>query len=347
MIIFLRILLLPFSALYFLIVYFRNLFYNKNIIKSCSVNKPVISIGNITTGGTGKSPFTIFLTEYLINKGLRPAIISRGYKRESDNIEIVYDGEKITGTLAKCGDEPMMMANDLSLNYKNFYILSGSNRVKTSEFAILKFNPDIIILDDAFQHRKIKRNLDIVLIDAEDYTDKRFYNSVILPSGNLRENLGNLKRTGIIIQNNKFSELNKLHELDKFNKDCFILKYKVKGLYNIDNIKYDIDGKNVIAFAGIANPGSFFGMIEAGNCKSVKKIVFKDHHNYSKADIEILTANSNSDDFFITTEKDFVKIKEYKDFLKYFNVLFMKIELNLKDEERFFSLVNNVTELDI
>lgn len=347
MIIFLRILLLPFSLLYFFIIYLRNLFFDINIIKSVSINKPVISIGNISTGGTGKSPFTIFLTEYFLKNNLKPAIISRGYKGESDNIEIVFDGEKLSGSIAKSGDEPLMMANNLSLNFKDFFIISGSNRVKASEFAIKKFNPDVIILDDAFQHRKIIRNLDIVLIDAEDFKENKFYNSVVLPAGNLRENSANLKRADIIIQNNKFCRLEKLNEFEKYKKNTFILSYKIKGFYNKENTEFKIEGKNVIAFAGLANPTSFFSMLDSCNCSSIRKITFKDHHNYTKEDIGQITKNADKDTLFITTEKDFIKIKEFEDLLKYFNVLFMKIELNLNDEEKFFSLLNKTAGTDI
>jgi tetraacyldisaccharide 4'-kinase len=347
MIIFLRILLLPFSLLYFIVIYFRNLFFDYNIFKSVSVQKPVVSVGNISTGGTGKSPFTIFLTGHFIKNNLKPAIISRGYKGESDNIEIVYDGEKLSGSTAKSGDEPVMMANNLSLNFKNFFIITGSDRVKASEFAINKFNPDVILLDDAFQHRKIKRNPDIVLIDAEDFKKNKFYNTVILPSGNLRENNGNLKRADIIIQNNKFSDIEKLNELEKYKKEIFILKYKIKGFYNKENKEFKIEGKNVSAFAGLANPASFFSMLNSCKCNSIKQIAFKDHHKYTKEDIEQITKNADKETLFITTEKDFVKVKEYKDFLNYFNVLFMKIELILNDEERFFSLINKIAGIDI
>ena len=347
MIIFLRILLLPFSLLYFIIIYLRNLFYDINIFKSVSINKPVISIGNVSTGGTGKSPFTKFLAEYFLINNLKPAIISRGYKGESDNIEIVFDGEKLSGSIAKSGDESVMMANNLSLNFKNFFIITGSNRVKASEFAINKFNTNVIILDDAFQHRKIKRNLDIVLIDAEDFKKNKFYNSVLLPAGNLRENSTNLKRADIIIQNNKFYDIEKLKELEKYKKDTFILNYKIKGFYNKENTEFKIEGKNVIAFAGLANPASFFTMLDSCNCSSIRKITFKDHHKYTKEDIGQITKNAGKNTLLITTEKDFVKIKEFEDLLKYFNVLFMKIELNLNDEDRFFYLINKIEGIDI
>ncbi|MCX6164474.1 MAG: tetraacyldisaccharide 4'-kinase, partial [Ignavibacteriae bacterium] len=187
--------------------------YDIGIFTSHKISKPVISIGNISTGGTGKSPFTIFLADYFIENNLKPAIVSRGYKRKSNNIETVFDGTVITSTLDKCGDEPLMMASSLSLTHKDFFVVSGSNRIETSNFVINKFNPDVIILDDAYQHRKIRRDMDIVLIDAEDMNKNNLLNSFVIPAGNLRENFGNLAGADIIIQNNKFNNFKTLEML--------------------------------------------------------------------------------------------------------------------------------------
>lgn len=344
MITFFRILLFPLSLVFLCLVYFRNLFYDKNIFKSYKLSKPVISIGNISTGGTGKSPFTIFLANYLLDNNLKPAIISRGYKRKSKEIEVVYNGKEIISTSDKCGDEPLMMAQSLSLKHKNFFIITGSNRVETANFAINKFNPDIIILDDAFQHRKIKRNLDIVLMDSGEMINNKFLNSIVLPAGNLRENINNLSRANIIIQNNKLGNFKSIDRLNKFGKDIFTLNYYVKGFYNVNNEAVDIKGKDICAFAGIASPDSFFDEIKKYDCKLTEFISYKDHYNYTENDIMRITLKATKDTYFITTEKDFVKIKGFTDFLNYFNVLFMKIELNLNKSEKFFAVINNLIE---
>jgi|WetSurMetagenome_2_1015567.scaffolds.fasta_scaffold37501_3 tetraacyldisaccharide 4'-kinase len=342
MINFLRILLLPVSLVYLIIIIVRNILYNRNIFKSYKISKPVISVGNISTGGTGKSPFVILLTKFLMKQNIIPAILSRGYKRKSNVIETVYNGSEITSTIDKCGDEPMMIANDLSSNFKNFFIATGSNRTETAKYIIDKYNADVIILDDAFQHRKIKRDLDIVLIDAEEIYKNILTGSLLIPSGNLRENLGNLNRANIIIQNNKFNNFEILKILKKCNKEIFVLNYSVKGFYNINNIEYDINEKDICAFAGIAKPASFFTKLKEYNCNFLDSIVFRDHHNYSLDDISKITLNASKETLFVTTEKDFVKIQKFNDFIKYFNVLFMKIELNLNENDRFFALVKNV-----
>jgi tetraacyldisaccharide 4'-kinase len=341
MIIYLRILLLPFSLIYSFIIFLRNFLFDKGFFKSYKINKPVISIGNITTGGTGKSPFTIFLAKYFFKMNLKPAIVSRGYKRKSNEIETVFDGTKITSTLSKCGDEPLMMANDLSLTHTNFFIVTGSNRVKTSNFVTDKFNPDVIILDDAYQHRKIKRNLDIVLIDAEEMINNKLFSTTILPAGNLRENFGNLAGADIIIQNNKFNNYEKLGKLKKFGKDILRLNYLVKGFYDINNNPYEINGKNIRAFAGIAKPESFFSELKKYNPNKLDLMTFKDHYNYSTDDISKISENVAKQTFIITTEKDFIKIKYFDAFLKYFNVLFMKIELILEESDKLFNIIED------
>lgn len=334
-----RILLLPISLIYLSAISLRNFFYDKGIFKSHKISKPVISIGNISTGGTGKSPFTVFLTEYCIHNNIIPAVISRGYKGISKNIEIVFNGSEITSEFKKCGDEPLMIASTLSLYKNKFFVATGSDRVKTAEFVINKFNPDVLILDDAYQHRKIIRDLDIVLIDAEEFVNNRFLHSAVLPAGNLREY--NLRRANIIIQNNKFKNFEKIEKLEKFTGEVFMLNYKVTGFCDINNISYEINGKDVCAFAGIAKPQTFFDELKKFNCNIIDAISFRDHHNYSIQDILKIKAKATKDNIFITTAKDFIKIKYFNDFLKYFNVLFMKIELNLEKSDKLFAIVKD------
>lgn len=336
-----RILLIPLTPVYYIITILRNFLYDKKILKSYRINKPIISIGNITTGGTGKSPFTIYLADLLLNNNIIPAIVSRGYKRKSDEIEIVYDGNKITSTVEKCGDEPLMMAKSLTLRQKYFYIVTGGNRVETSNFTVNKFNPDIVILDDAYQHRKIKRNMDIVLIDAEEMINNKLINSLLLPAGNLRESFNNLKGADVIIQNNKFKDFEVLNNLKRFGKTIFKLNYKIEGFFDINNKLTDIGGKEIIAFAGIAKPATFFKELNKCGFKIINQIAFPDHYHYTEKDISKLTSGVKKGIYFITTEKDFIKISNFKEFLKYFNVLFMKIELNLEKPEKFFELIQS------
>jgi tetraacyldisaccharide 4'-kinase len=339
-----RILLIPLSVIYSFIISARNFFYNKSIFKTHTVSGPVISVGNISAGGTGKSPFVIFISDFFIKQGKKPAIISRGYKRESGKDEIVFDGKNISCTLDKCGDEPMMIAENLSRLNKEFFLVTGRDRVRTAKNVINNFKPGIIILDDAFQHRRIHRDIDIVLVDAEEMIHNKFAGSLILPSGNLRECMHNISRADIIIQNNKFDNFELLNNLIKYNKEIFTLNYSVKGFFDINGKEFKIEGKEVLAFAGIARPSSFFGYFEKLNCNIVDTIAFSDHHNYSLDDIARIKNKALKGAIFITTEKDFVKIKEFKDFINDFNVLFLKIELILKDSDRFFALIQNKLE---
>ncbi|MCX6164473.1 MAG: tetraacyldisaccharide 4'-kinase, partial [Ignavibacteriae bacterium] len=124
-------------------------------------------------------------------------------------------------------------------------------------------------------------------------------------------------------------------------KDVFILNYKVKGFFDINNKQFDLCGNNVCAFAGIAKPDSFFSEFKKYNCNIVDLISYRDHHNYSLEDISKITFNVSKETYFITTEKDFVKIKLFNNFLKNFNVLFMKIELILEETDKFFNIIKN------
>ena len=180
----LKILLIPFALIYYIIIFIRNKFYDFGLLKTYSTGVPVISVGNISTGGTGKTPMVIFLTTLLLNADKKIAIISRGYKRKTKNNLIVFDGHSILCKPDECGDEVYMIAENFK-NQKDIIIAVGNDKYETAKYIISRFKPDVIILDDAFQHRKIARNLDLVLLDMNDINKNKFSNSFIcnpLPS---------------------------------------------------------------------------------------------------------------------------------------------------------------------
>ena len=187
----------------------KNFLYDKNIIKPKHVNACVISVGNITTGGVGKTPVVSEIAKYLIGKGKRVAIVSRGYggKLSNKQINVISDGNTIFYDAKLAGDEPYWLA----LNTKNSIVITSKNRYKASKYAIENFNATHIILDDGFQHRKLKRDLDIVLIDSE----KQFGNEKVLPAGPLRENFEAFKRINKIVVVSK----NTNHEKAKIYAD--------------------------------------------------------------------------------------------------------------------------------
>jgi tetraacyldisaccharide 4'-kinase len=324
----LRILLIPFSILYSVIIYFRNKLFDTGIFKSVRIPKPVISIGNITTGGTGKTPLTIFIAKYFLNKGKKVGIAARGYKRKSNDIEVVSDGININESIDQSGDELILISEELIKSFKgNFFVAAGSDRIAASEMMIRKFNPDIIILDDAFQHRKIRRDIDIVLVDGEDFSRNKFLNTFTLPSGKLREGFSNLGRADVIIQNNKASEMNLISKLKDFKKDIIVMRFKTEYIMDFKNSILQKADSNAIVFSGIANDESFIKMVKDSGMNIEEVLKFPDHHNYTEDDLSFLKQKFSGKEIFITTEKDFVKLKRSGDFVLKYPVYFLKMEI--------------------
>ncbi|HMR39050.1 MAG TPA: tetraacyldisaccharide 4'-kinase [Ignavibacteria bacterium] len=343
--IFLRIILIPVSVLYAGIIYLRNKLYDSDILKTVKVTKPVISIGNISTGGTGKTPFTIFTAEYFLEKGFSVGIISRGYKRKSEGLVIVCDGKNIIGSSEQSGDELAMTANALS-EYKNkLFIAACIDRSGAAKYIIENFNPDIIILDDGFQHRKLSRDLDIVIADAGSIIKNKFLNHFTLPSGILRENFGSLNRADIIIQNNKDKTFEVLSVLKKYGKEIISMRYKTEYLKDFKNIILNTDtfSNKAIIFSGLADDSSFLQMVKDLNINVSENINYNDHHDYTETDIDHLKSRFRKNTIFITTEKDFVKIKNFKNFMEEFPVYYLKI--NIEIEKNTQLLFNNYDKL--
>ncbi len=335
-----KILLIPFSVIYSLIMSVRNFLYDKNILSACNAGAKVISIGNITAGGTGKTPFVIFIAKYILNKGKTVGIISRGYGRAETKMVTVYDGIKINEDIDQTGDEPALICYELSKEFRGkFFIIASADRCEASEYMMNEFKPDIIILDDAFQHRKIRRDLDIVLIDEADYVKNKIKCLFTIPSGDLRESFSNIKRADLIVLNSKHSDKIFDHNGNKYFSNTVKIKYKSEYLIDHKNtiLKPNSAGnpeeelKKAILFSGIAKPESFYNAVKKLNISITDEIIFNDHHNYSEEDIEKLISLFKKDTVYITTEKDFMKIKNYRKFTDSFPVYFLNLEIEVTD----------------
>lgn len=314
------LLLWPLSLFYGAVVGIRNFLYDKIFLKSEKLPSFVVSIGNLTTGGTGKTPITAAAAEYFVSKGKKVAVISRGYggKLSIKNTNIVSDGEKIFYNAEEAGDEPYWIAK----NSPGTIVITGKNRVASGKLAIEKFGAEVLILDDGFQHRKIQRNLDIVLIDAA----KKFGNTMLLPAGPLREHLKNIKRADKIVIVNK-QPLVEIQELrDKF-KTAMVCELSTEKPENITN---------AAAFTGIAQPDTFFNSLKKDGITLASTKIFPDHHLYTKKDVEILMAEAISAgaQALLTTEKDMVKIEPFVDELDtQIPVCAVKLKVNLDIEK--------------
>jgi len=184
-----RIFLWPLGFFYWLLIFWRNFFYNLGFFVSRKLPCKVVSVGNLSVGGTGKTPFVLFLANTLKTGGLNVAVLSRGYKRKSTGTHVVSDGNTLKSDLNNSGDEPFMLANKL----QDIPVVVDENRYRGGQFICNEYNPDVIIMDDAFQHRRVFRDVDIVLINSNHRRPK------LLPYGLLREPLRNIKRADAVI----------------------------------------------------------------------------------------------------------------------------------------------------
>ncbi len=318
---FLKLFLNSISIGYGGIVRLKETLYKKGLLQSKRLPCPVISIGNLTVGGSGKTPMTIYVAELIKHLGYGVGIISRGYRGEAEKIGgVVCDGRTICMGPDKAGDEPYMVAKRL----KTVPVIVGQNRFEAGILAIKKFKPDVLLLDDAFQHLKLHRDIDLVLLDSR----KPFGNTYLFPRGTLRETTSALLRGDAVILTR--SDVGKPAALGQIKKvvpkkpifHSFHIPYiykvvagnslKLPDELNISS-KYDFDifkSKRVFAFSGIASNDNFRRTIESFQCKLEDFSGFPDHHPYSNRELDemVKTAMDLSVEFVFTTEKDYVRI---------------------------------------
>lgn len=311
------LLLLPVSFGYGLIAETRNFLYKTKILKTYLPDVLTISVGNLTTGGTGKTPITAAIANHLTAKGYKVAILSRGYgsKLNSKVVNIISDGKTIFYDAQTGGDEPVWLAE----NCQGTVVLTSSNRVRIAKYA-QDIGCTALILDDGFQHQKLGRHINIAVVDI----NKQFGNKFILPSGPLRESYRNVKRANKIIIVNKnieslssenFAEFS--NYLNCLNKDADISLCNVKAdkIYDIQSgeVLQNLDNKKFLAFSAIGQPQQFYNLLTQSGINLCQTVDFSDHYQYTQNDIENLfeTAQRVSADILITTEKDAVKLKTF------------------------------------
>lgn len=279
---------------------FKNLLYDKNLLKPKKVDAFVISVGNFTTGGVGKTPVVAEIAKYFVEKGERVAIISRGYggKLNNKNVHVISDGINLYYKADMAGDEPYWLAVNLNM----CAVLTCSNRYKAAEYAIKELGVTKIILDDGFQHRKLARDLDIVLVDSE----KMFGNENLLPAGPLREGMEGFKRVSELVIVSKNVDHTRAEKITKIMQKkqgikATVCKVEPDYAYNIISGEHLQSGAEITALSAIGQPEQFYKFLEK-DYKIKEKITFDDHHQYTEDDI------ANIDGTIVTTEKDAVKL---------------------------------------
>ena len=296
----LRKILFPLAFLYWLITYIRNWLYDIGLFKSASFDIPIIAVGNLSVGGTGKTPQIEYLIR-LLSKEYKVAVLSRGYKRTTEGF-ILADENAAASSI---GDEPYQFYS----KFPNIQVAVDANRKNGIENLLqLSNKPDIILLDDAYQHRKVKAGFYILLTAYGDL----FSDDYILPFGNLREPSSGKKRADMIIVTkcpNDLSEIaqQKIREKLKVKQQVFFTTIQYDDFVFGNDAQYlvaEIQSESKVLVAGIAKPKLFFDFLK--NEKDAT-LVFPDHHHFSKQDCEQILAKANGRKI-ITTEKDFVRL---------------------------------------
>jgi len=348
----LRAVLICLAKLYEGLVRLRVVLYQKGIFRSRQLSCPVISVGNLTAGGTGKTPMTLYLARYLKKNGKKVALVSRGYKGGFEaRGGVVSDGHHLLTDVHEAGDEPFMMAQALP----DVPIVVGADRHKAGRRAVRDFSPDVIILDDAFQHLKLARDIDLVLVDSS----RPFGNGYLLPAGELREPLRALQRADAVIITRADLE----NKPDKMKPAWKMLAVKTEGhvftTRHVPKIKRIVSGKSprslkngagnqgpemlagqrVFAFSGVAKNDYFLYMLARLKCRIVGSQEFSDHHAYSPENLQAICqqAQELEADFLVTTEKDLVKIETFTNWPV--DLVVMDVDLVFESDEEGFRLL--------
>jgi tetraacyldisaccharide 4'-kinase len=331
------------SLPYRLIINSRNRLYDHKLLEEVKLTCPVISIGNITVGGTGKTPCVIWLAQMLQQRGYKPAVLSRGYGgRNSQPVNIVTDGDKIllSGTVA--GDEPLLIARSL----KGIPVITGPDRILTGRAAVNNFGANVLICDDAFQHRRLYRDINIVLLDSSSPLG----NGHLLPRGSLREPATALRRASVLIATRSAEATKKSDLIGKLaqagNIPVFHSNHRsagiVRGDYSVQLPPDMLEGKKICAFAGIGEPSSFKKSILAAGAQIMSFDIFPDHHRYSRSEVKKINDHffQSGADLLLTTEKDGMRLQEYAEFLR--TIYLLRIAMEIVPDRK--SLENYILE---
>jgi len=306
----------PASAAYGVGAYARLFAYSSGWRARHRLDAPVISIGNITCGGTGKTPVTIDLASRLLGAGRKVGILSRGYKRRSrDEVVIVSDGKQILAPVRDCGDEPYMVARAVP----DAVVIVGPRRHITGAIATGVYDCDVVILDDGFQHVQVTRDADLVLVDYNDDPE----NDALLPAGRLREPLSAVSRADQVIITRVPADpdqqrLSRLQEIiagrapNALQSACSFVPYGLRPLDcpAVEVQAQALSGVKVIALAGIARPETFVESLQSLGAKVVGTRIFSDHHWYTPQNLKALKRDLivSGAELVVTTLKDSVRI---------------------------------------
>jgi tetraacyldisaccharide 4'-kinase len=347
---FLRLLLLPFSLIYGITMWLRNFFYDRNIFRVTRFSTPVIAVGNLTVGGTGKTPHIEYLVR-LLHQEFKVATLSRGYGRKTSGFLIVAD----PSTTSMIGDEPMQYHS----KFKDIIVSVGEDRVSAIQHLIrLEAKPEAILLDDAFQHRAVKAGINILLMEYDQVMKVDYP----LPAGNLREWKSGMKRADIMIISKSPAILvpierkRILEHLQPAHQQVYFTCYKYGDFTRVNgkqgtmlmSSSYYLEKRfTIVLVTGIANPSGLYEYLRRHTDK-IEKITFPDHHEYTLSDIakiqETFDNIANSNKIIVTTEKDAMRLRnpELEEAIKQLPFFYLPIEVMFHNDKEKFD--QNITD---
>lgn len=340
---FLKCLLLPLSALYYLAISLRNYLYERGFVQERSLAGKVVSIGNLTLGGTGKTPLVEYIAKLLQKNGWKIAILSRGYaRRESVPLTLVSNGKEILVGVNKAGDEPLLLAKNLP----GILVVVDKDRHKSGLLAQDNFGANLFILDDGFQYRKLKKEMNILAINGKN----PFGNGWLFPAGVLREPINSLKRADAIViletstdHNNE--NIRQVIAHYKPNLSIFHCFRSPIGFFFVAEDKALPAGffkrRKIICLSAIAHPAAFEEDLKEMGFSLIKKYHFTDHHHYNQSEVDNIAAvaRQTEAEAIITTQKDALRLQGLRE--REPPLIYLKIEMRIQEEKEFKKFLFN------
>jgi tetraacyldisaccharide 4'-kinase len=305
----LRGLLVPASALYGAVVVARNAAYRAGLLRAGTVAARTVSVGNVRVGGTGKTPLTRWLAQQAAARGVAVAIVSRGYGGTTRAAHVVGDGGRVASDVAASGDEAVMLARTAGVP-----VVAGRDRVAAATLAVETFGSRLLLCDDAFQHRRLRRDVDVVLIDGDEPGGL----GRLLPAGPLREPLAGLARAHVLVvceRNAPAGAAARAVRPPARGGVTVHARFAPAALVRAPQWREDalavLAGRRVLAVSGVARPAPFYGYLREWGTVLVHVLEYPDHHAYEQSDWQEIAHAAKDVDLVVTTEKDLVKLERF------------------------------------
>ena len=331
----------PFSALYSVATRLRLAAYRRNLFSVSKLDATVISVGNITTGGTGKTPLVDWVCRVLASEGKRVCVLTRGYRRENPNEQVVVsDGHRVLADVQAAGDEPLLLATNL---LGVAAVVCNSNRSAAGKWAIDNLRAEVFVLDDGFQHLRLARDLNIVTIDATNP-----WGGGMLPYGHLREPLGGLARADCVVltrteESTDLASLTTTVQKIVGQTPVFRSRMCASALRRLNGptiADFSAISQPVGAFCGIGNPTSFFNHLRREGHELAFERAFPDHYNYQQSDVDNIVAEAGGKGArsILTTAKDAIKLSSLHFELPCY---VLEIKISIEDEAQLIDMIRN------